>query len=143
MYLRKTAVALSVIALAAVVTVQERPATAEAKAKQRLAKGKTSQKRGVALRLQPRSLRLLDFNAVLRCRDGGELIVEEGGFLTTPVKPNGKFSDVQHGRTDRVWLQGRVGQRYVRGKLRVTDRWGKVRCDSRWFKFSARIRSGN
>ncbi|MCK2124932.1 hypothetical protein, partial [Pseudomonas sp. PNPG3] len=46
-----------------------------------LALGKTSQGRGMGVRVYERTLQMLDFNAVLRCRDGSELIVEEGGFL--------------------------------------------------------------
>lgn len=108
----------------------------------RVAVGRTSQGRGMAIRVQPDSVKMLDFNARLRCRDGGTLIVEEGGFLPIDTHPNGAFRDVQHGNTDTVWLQGRVGPKLVSGRLRVTDRWGHVKCDSHWFRFTARFGSG-
>lgn len=106
-----------------------------------LARGKTSQKRGIAVRIYPQTVQMLDFNALLDCRDGSELIVEEGGFLPIRTRANGSFRDVQYGRTDTVWLRGKVSRNWVRGKLRVTDRWGKVKCNSDWFRFNARIRS--
>lgn len=105
-----------------------------------LALGKTSQGRGIGVRVYDRTIQMLDFNALLDCRDGSELIVEEGGFLAIRTRPGGSFRDVQYGRTDRVWLRGQVGRKWVRGKLRVTDRWGPVKCNSGWFRFSARIR---
>lgn len=114
--------------------------TAQAGKSGKLALGKTSQGRGMGARVNDRKLQMLDFNALLRCRDGSRLIVEEGGFLPIRTKRNGSFRDVQYGRTDRVWLRGQVGKKWIRGKLRVTDRWGSVKCNSRWFKFSARIR---
>lgn len=117
------------------------PATdAEGKPKPRLARGETSQNRGIAVRVFPKAMKLVGFNAELKCRDGSKLIVEEGGFLRTPVRNRGRFSDVQYGRTDTVRFKGRMGSKFVRGQIRVSDRWGKVRCDSRWFKFTARIR---
>lgn len=113
---------------------------AEARESGRLALGTTSQGRGVGVRVYERNLQMLDFNALLRCRDATTLIVEEGGFLPIATRPNGHFRDVQYGRTDTVWLQGRVGGKWVRGRLRVTDRWGSVKCNSGWFRFSARIK---
>lgn len=132
------------VGLAALLTFAA-AATADAAQPQKrgkLALGKTSQGRGIAMRVQPRRLQMMDFNASLRCRDGSELIVEEGGFLPIATKRNGSFRDVQFGRTDRVWLRGRVTKKAVRGHLRVTDRWGAVKCNSSWFRFEARIRGG-
>lgn len=108
----------------------------------RVAVGRTSQGRGMAIRVQPDSVQMLDLNARLRCRDGGTLIVEEGGFVPIRTHPNGTFRDAQYGNTDTVWLRGRVGRKLVSGRLRVTDRWGHVKCDSRWFRFTARFGSG-
>ena len=132
---------LSAIALlaAAFVVPAAAPAAGE-RGKAKLARGKSSQKRGIAAKIYGQRLRMLDFNAVLKCRDGSKLIVEEGGFLPTKLRSDGRFSDVQYGNTDTVRLRGRVGKHMVSGRLRVQDRWGKTPCDSRWFKFKARIR---
>jgi len=116
------------------------PAEGSARPQGKLALGKTSQGKGMGIRVQERTLQMLDFNALLDCRDGTELIVEEGGFLPIRTRPSGYFRDFQYGRTDTVWLRGRAGQKWVRGRLRVTDRWGPVKCDSGWFRFSARIK---
>lgn len=131
--------AASLLALLAL-ALTDAGAPAQAQSRGKLALGKTSQGRGIGIRLQERKLQMLDFNAKLRCRDGSRLIVEEGGFLAIRTRRNGSFRDVQYGRTDTVWLQGKVGSKWVRGRLRVTDRWGSVKCNSRWFKFAARIR---
>lgn len=133
---------VSVVALlaAAVFEPAAAPAADADRGKPKLARGKTSQNRGIAAKVYGRRLQMLDFNAVLKCRDGSELIVEEGGFLPIDLRAGGRFSDVQYGRTDTVRLRGRVGKSVVRGRLRVQDRWGKTPCDSRWFKFTARDR---
>ncbi len=136
MKLRGFAVTGLIAALALALT----PAEGSARPAGKLALGKTSQGRGIGVRVAERTLRMLDFNARLDCRDGSELIVEEGGFLPIPTRPGGHFRDVQYGRTDTVWLKGRVGKKWVRGQLRVTDRWGPVKCNSGWFRFSARLR---
>lgn len=130
----------AITGLIAALAVGLAPAAGGARAPGKLALGKTSQGRGMGVRIDARTLRMLDFNALLRCRDGSELIVEEGGFLPIRTRPSGYFRDVQYGRTDTVWLRGRVGQKWVRGRLRVTDRWGPVKCNSGWFRFSARLR---
>ncbi len=141
MYFRKlTMRALGAVALLCAVAVLEPVAAPAAKGNSRLALGKTAQHRGVGMRLQAGRMRLLDFNAVLQCHDGSELVVEEGGFLPIRVGRGGKFADVQYGHTDTVRLRGRVGKRVVRGRIRVKDRWGKTPCDSRWFKFTARFK---
>lgn len=136
-----TAAALSAVALlvTALVAPVAAPAAGE-RGKPKLARGKTSQKRGIAAKIYSTHLQMLDFSAILDCRDGTELIIEEGGFLPIKLRSGGRFKDVQYGRTDTVRLRGRVGKHVVRGRLRVQDRWGKAPCDSRWFKFSARIR---
>jgi hypothetical protein len=132
------AVAASLLALFALALSDAGAAQSAGRGK--LALGKTSQGRGMGVRVDERVVRMLDFNAVLRCRDGSELIVEEGGFLPIRTRRNGTFRDVQYGRTDTVWLRGRVAGKWVRGQLRVTDRWGPVKCNSRWFRFAARLR---
>ncbi len=133
-------IGLAVTGLVAALAVGLAPAEGSARAQGKLGLGKTSQGKGMGVRVHQRTLQMLDFNALLDCRDGSELIVEEGGFLPIKTRPSGYFRDVQYGRTDTVWLRGRVGQRWVRGSLRVTDRWGPVKCNSGWFRFSARLR---
>lgn len=130
----------AITSLIAVLTAGLAPAEGSEKAPGKLALGKTSQGRGMGARIEERTLQMLDFNALLDCRDGSQLIVEEGGFLPIRTRPSGHFRDVQYGRTDTVWLRGRVGRKWVRGRLRVTDRWGPVKCNSGWFRFSARIK---
>jgi hypothetical protein len=139
MFFKRLTVALLGAALLVAATSAVGPASG-AETGKRLARGKTGQKRGVAVRVYPRAIKFVGFNAVLRCRDGSRLVVEEGGFLKTPVGGNGKFNDKQYGNTDTVRMRGRVGKKFVNGRIRVQDRWGKTRCDSKWFKFSARIK---
>ncbi len=104
-----------------------------------IATGKTGQ--GYRIKLAMRgdgSFRILSFSAELRCRDGSILQLEESGFLPTLVKPNGRFREMQYGRTDRVYMRGRVSGKAVSGQLRLTDRYGKGNpCKSRWIGFRA------
>lgn len=101
--------------------------------------GKTAQQRAIKLAVKGRSLRLLRFKIELNCRDGSELILTELGFLWTPIKRNGRFRDVQVGKTDEVSMRGRVARRSTRGSIRVTDKLNSgVRCKSGWVKFVAR-----
>lgn len=130
----------AITSLIAALAIGLMPAEGSARGQGKLALGKTSQGRGMGVRVDERTLQMLDFNALLDCRDGSELIVEEGGFLPIRTRPSGYFRDFQYGRTDKVWLRGRVGRSWVRGRLRVTDRWGPVKCNSGWFRFSARLR---
>ncbi|HYC82568.1 MAG TPA: hypothetical protein VEB65_12320 [Solirubrobacterales bacterium] len=104
------------------------------------AKGRTAQGRVVRLQVEGKQLRMKHFTAELRCRDGSELIVQESGFVPTTVTTGGSFSDKQFGSTDTVRFKGTVGNKAVKGKIRVNDRWGKVRCNSRWISFNARFR---
>lgn len=137
MRLKGFAIASMIAALAIALAAAESGARP---AEGKLALGKTSQGRGIGARVYERALQILRFNVLLDCRDGSELTVEESGFLATRTRHGGHFRDVQHGRTDTVWLRGRVGRAWVRGRLRVTDRWGRVRCNSGWVRFSARLR---
>jgi hypothetical protein len=86
------------------------PLAAEAGAAKRgMLKGRTAQGHKITLKMQGgKAFKLLSFNADLDCRDGTELLLEEGGFLSTPLRPNGSFKDVQYGDTDTVWFRGRV-----------------------------------
>lgn len=114
--------------------------TAAAEAASRgTAKGRTAQGYRIKLALRGGdSFKILSFNADLRCRDGTILQLEESGFLPTEVRSNGTFREMQYGRTDKVWIRGRVQGDTVRGQLRLTDRYGKGNpCKSRWIKFRA------
>jgi len=103
-----------------------------------LFKGRTAQKRVIKLRGSERAMQIVHFNVELSCRDGSILIDEESGFLQTPVRRNGSFSDVQIGSTDTVAIRGRASGKVITGRLRVRDRVGKSKCDSRWVRFTAR-----
>ncbi|HEY1286058.1 MAG TPA: hypothetical protein VGF04_08220 [Solirubrobacterales bacterium] len=99
-------------------------------------RGHTSQGFKIRLLLKKRTVDVLRFKARLSCRDGSVLLVDESGFLKTPVKHSGSFRDTQFGSTDKVYLRGRVTGRSITGKVRVTDRTrGGSRCHSRWLKF--------
>jgi len=118
-------------------------ATADA-APRRVYKGKTAQRHPMKVMVRGNSLKILHFKANLRCRDGSTLIVDERGFVRTPIRSNGRFRDIQVGRTDEVFIKGKRRGRVVRGKVRVKDelRKGGVKCKSRWLKFTARVRGG-
>jgi len=111
-------------------------------APKRVYKGKTAQKRPVRITMRGNTLKLRHFTAALRCRNGVRLIVSESGFVRTPIRRNGRFRDVQVGRTDEVFFKGRVRGKVVRGKVRVKDRLHKrgPRCASKWIGFRARLR---
>ena len=141
MHSRKVTTAVfSLVALLVAIAATEPQTAPAAKGSSKLARGKTGQHRGIGVKVYPRQVRLLDFNAVLRCHDGSDLIIEEGGFLPVRIRGGGRFADVQYGHTDTVRLKGRVGGNVVRGRIRVHDHWGKTPCDSRWFKFTARVK---
>lgn len=100
-------------------------------------KGRTGQGRSIRAQLKPDSARIKSFTIEARCRDGSWLIIEEGGFLPTPLGKGGRIHDYQHGNTDKVWIRGRLRGRQLRGRIRVTDTWGKVKCNSGWVRFHA------
>ena len=99
-----------------------------------------------ALRAENEQLRQLlasreRFKIELGCRDGSRLILDESGFLRTPVRGNGSFRDVQYGRTDTVYIRGKMSGKSVRGRLRVKDKLRNgVRCHSRWVSFRVKQR---
>ncbi len=103
-------------------------------------KGRTGQGRAIRLQLKQDSVRIKAFTIEARCRDGDYLIIEEGGFLPTKIGKGGRIHDYQYGKTDKVWIRGRLKGRRLRGTIRVTDRWGKVKCNSGWVRFHASTR---
>lgn len=100
-------------------------------------KGRTGQGRAIHLQLKDDTVRIKTFTIEARCRDGSYLIIEEGGFLPTPLRKGGRIHDYQYGNTDKVWIRGRLRGRQLRGTIRVTDRWGAVKCNSGWVRFHA------
>jgi len=110
-------------------------------APKRVYKGKTTQKRPVRITKRGQTLKLRHFTAQLRCKGGSRLVVDESGFVRTPIR-GGRFRDVQVGSTDEVFFRGRVTRKVVRGRLRVKDRLHKrgPRCASKWIKFRAHLR---
>lgn len=113
-------------------------------APKRVYKGKTAQKRAIKLTVRGNKLDMKRFKARLRCKNGTALILDESGFVPTPLRKGDRFKDRQRGKTDTVFFKGRVRGRVVRGQLRVVDRLGKgkrsTRCASRWIGFRARLR---
>jgi hypothetical protein len=107
-------------------------------AEARIFKGRTAQGYRIELNVKDRKFKILRFEADLRCRDGSTLTLVESGFLWTPVRRGGSFRDAQFGRTDSVYFRGRLGERRLRGRVRLTDKLrGGPRCKSRWIRFSA------
>jgi hypothetical protein len=103
-------------------------------------KGRTAQKRAITIAGDSKSIKVMRFKAELKCRNGTLLVVDESGFLRTPLR-GGKFRDRQFGSTDTVWFRGRRSGKAIRGQLRVTDKLGGgARCNSRWVKFTARLK---
>jgi hypothetical protein len=100
--------------------------------------GKTSQGYRIKVAVRGEAFRIHVFDIDLRCRDGSELALIEGGFLWTKVGKRGSFRDAQFGRTDSVYFRGRLNERRIRGRVRVTDRLRDgTRCASRWITFNA------
>jgi hypothetical protein len=101
-------------------------------------KGKTAQGYRIKLAVKGGAFKILRFEADLKCRDGSTLLLEESGFLWTKVGGNGMFRDAQFGRTDSVYFKGRLNERRIRGRVRLTDKLrGGIRCSSRWIRFGA------
>lgn len=104
----------------------------------RMYKGKTAQGYRMKVVVKERTFRIHVFDVELKCRDGSRLLLEEGGFLWTKVKPNGSFRDAQFGKTDSVYVRGRMTEQRLRGRLRVTDKEKRrPKCASRWIRFNA------
>jgi hypothetical protein len=107
-------------------------------AEARMFKGKTAQGFRIKVVVKERAFRIHMFDVELKCRDRSRLLLEEGGFLWTKPKPNGSFRDAQFGKTDSVYFRGRVSERRIRGRVRVTDKEKrKPKCASRWVAFNA------
>lgn len=105
----------------------------------RMYKGKTAQGYRMKVLVKNRTFRIQKFEVQLKCRDGSRLLLEEGGFLWTKVKPNGSFRDAQFGKTDSVYFRGRMTGQRIRGRLRVTDKEKRrPKCASRWIAFTVR-----
>jgi hypothetical protein len=101
-------------------------------------KGKTAQGHPIKVVVKEQTFRIHVFDIELKCRDGSWLLLEEGGFLWTKAKPNGSFRDSQFGKTDSVYFRGRVTERRMQGRIRVTDKEKRgPRCASRWIAFNA------
>ena len=103
--------------------------------------GRTAQGHKIKIRKKGnRAIKLVRFNAELNCRDGSALLLQESGFMWTKLRGNGRFNDVQYGRTDTVRFKGKATKRRISGKVRLEDRLGKkkIRCTSRWIKFNAK-----
>ncbi|HEU5062058.1 MAG TPA: hypothetical protein VFT79_02760 [Solirubrobacterales bacterium] len=100
--------------------------------------GKTSQGYRIKAVVREQAFRIHVFDIDLRCRDGSELALIMGGYLWTKVGQRGSFRDAQFGRTDSTYFRGRLNERRLRGRMRVTDRLRDgTRCASRWIRFSA------
>lgn len=136
--------AAATFALPISLVAADAPALAKSKNKNgaltKTAVGKTKQGRKIRIRVGGLSMKLVNFTAKLKCRDGSILVDKESGFEVTGLKKGGRFNDRQYGSTDSVLFRGKVTKKWVRGKLRVQDKWGKVKCDSKWVKFSAKVK---
>jgi len=107
----------------------------------RMFKGKTAQGYAIKVVVKEQAFRIQVFEIELKCRDGSRLLLEEGGFLWTKPRANGGFRDAQFGKTDSVYFRGRVDERRMRGRIRVTDKEKRgPRCASRWVAFNAKPR---
>jgi hypothetical protein len=104
----------------------------------RMLKGRTAQGYPIKVMAHKGKLKLLRFEADLRCRDGSTLTLIESGFLWTSAKRNGDFRDAQFGDTDSVYFRGRMSERRIRGRLRLVDKAHRSpRCNSRWISFNS------
>jgi hypothetical protein len=113
------------------------------RANAKLFKGKTSQGYRIKAQVREQAFRIHVFDIDLRCQDGSELALIMGGYLWTKVGKRGSFRDAQFGLTDRTYFRGRLNERRLRGRLRVTDRLRDgTRCASRWIAFNATPRGG-
>lgn len=110
-------------------------------AEARMFKGRTAQGHLIKVVVKERAFRIHRFDVELKCRDGSRSLLEEGGFLWTKQKSNGGFRDSQFGDTDSVYFRGRLSERRIKGRLRVTDKEKRgPMCASRWIAFSATSR---
>lgn len=101
-------------------------------------KGKTAQKRTIRIAGNSKSVKFKRFKIELKCRNGTLLIIDESGFLRTPLR-KGKFKDRQFGKTDTVWFRGNRKRKKISGRIRVVDKLNNgTKCNSGWVKFTAR-----
>jgi hypothetical protein len=101
--------------------------------------GKTSQGYPIHVTADRQHAELIRVKVKLRCRDGGLLFDDLSDFEPADLRPNGRFDDLQFGRTDEVHWQGRLNGPRVRGSIRVKDRLKNgVRCDSGNVRFAVR-----
>jgi hypothetical protein len=104
----------------------------------RVFEGRTSQGYGFNVVVREQAFRIRAFDVDLRCRDGSELALIMNGYLWTRVGGRGHFRDAQFGLTDATYFRGRLQERRIRGRLRVTDRLRDgTRCSTRWLGFTA------
>lgn len=107
----------------------------------RMLKGRTAQGYPIKVVAKERKLKLVRFEADLKCGDGSTLTLIEGGFLWTATGKSGSFRDSQFGDTDSVYFRGRMTEKGIRGRVRLTDKErGEPRCKSRWISFNATLR---
>ena len=107
----------------------------------RMYKGKTAQGYGIKFTVKEERFKILRFEADLRCTDGTLLTLIESGFLWTKAGKNGSFRNAQFGRTDEVFFRGRMNEKRIRGRVRLTDRLRRgVKCRSRWISYNATAR---
>lgn len=124
-------------ALACCLIAGEAAASAD-RADAKLFKGKTSQGYEIKAQVRGHAFRIHVFDIDLRCQDGSELPLIMNGYLWTKVGKRGSFRDAQFGLTDGTYFRGRLSERRLRGRLRVTDRLRDgTRCASRWITFNA------
>lgn len=128
-------------AVACCLVVGDAAAVADS-ASAKLFKGKTGQGYRIKVLAREQAFKIHVFDIDLRCRDGSELALIESGFLWTKTSRAGRFRDAQFGKTDSVYFRGRLTERRIRGRLRVTDELRDgTRCSSRWLAFRAAPRS--
>jgi hypothetical protein len=107
----------------------------------RMFKGRTAQGYPIKVVAKERKLKLVRFEADLKCRDGSNLTLIESGFLWTPAGKSGSFRDSQFGHDDSVYFRGQMSGKRIRGRVRLTDRERRgPRCSSRWISFNAKPR---
>ena len=107
----------------------------------RMYKGSTAQGYPIKFTVKEKRFKILRFEADLKCGDGTVLTLIESGFLWTQAGRNGSFRDAQFGKTDEVFFRGRLSEKRIRGRMRLTDRLRPgVKCRSRWISYNAAAR---
>jgi hypothetical protein len=106
-------------------------------AEARMLRGTTGEGQRIKISVRGRRFRINSFGITLDCQGGGRFLLEESGLPWTSVSSRGRFRDAQYAKADPVYLRGRLGDRGIRGRLRVTYRAEGARCASRWVSFHA------